>query len=65
MKKIFVLGSGGKTGYRCSSNLRGAPHEVSHVEVNEVGQALLKDLGISCALVGLAISTDRHFNRLS
>ncbi|MGH8432798.1 MAG: phosphogluconate dehydrogenase C-terminal domain-containing protein, partial [Solimonas sp.] len=49
MKKIVVLGAGGKMGYRCSANLRGAPYEVSHVEVSEAGQARLKELGISCA----------------
>ena len=49
MKKIVVLGAGGKMGYRCSSNLRGAPYEVSHVEVSEAGRARLKELGISCA----------------
>ena len=49
MKTIVVLGAGGKMGYRCSSNLRGAPYEVSHVEVSEAGRARLKELGISCA----------------
>ena len=49
MKTIVVLGAGGKMGYRCSSNLRGAPYEVSHVEVSEAGRARLKELGITCA----------------
>ena len=49
MKTIVVLGAGGKMGYRCSSNLRGAPYEVSHVEVSEAGRARLTELGISCA----------------
>ena len=49
MKKIVVLGAGGKMGYRCSANLRGAPYEVSHVEVSEAGRARLKELGITCA----------------
>jgi D-apionate oxidoisomerase len=45
-KKIVVLGAGGKMGYRVSSNLRGAPYAVSHVEVSEAGKARLKELGI-------------------
>lgn len=49
MKKVVVLGAGGKMGYRCSANLRGAPYEVSHVEVSEAGRARLKELGIVCA----------------
>ena len=55
MKKIVVLGAGGKMGYRCSSNLRGAPYEVSHVEVSEAGRARLRELGISCAAADTAI----------
>ena len=49
MKKVVVLGAGGKMGYRCSANLRGAPYEVSHLEVSEAGRARLNELGISCA----------------
>ena len=49
MKKVVVLGAGGKMGYRCSANLRGAPYEVSHVEVSEAGRTRLKELGIACA----------------
>ena len=55
MKKVVVLGAGGKMGYRCSANLRGAPYEVSHVEVSEAGRARLKELGISCAPADSAI----------
>lgn len=49
MKKVVVLGAGGKMGYRCSANLRGAPYEVSHVEVSEAGRTRLKELDIQCA----------------
>jgi D-apionate oxidoisomerase len=45
-KKIVVLGAGGKMGYRVSSNLRGSPYEVSHVEVSEPGRARLAELGL-------------------
>jgi D-apionate oxidoisomerase len=55
MKKIVVLGAGGKMGYRCSANLRGAPYEVMHVEVGEAGRARLKDLGITCTPAEQAI----------
>ncbi len=45
-KTIVVLGAGGKMGYRVSSNLRGAPYAVSHVEVSDAGRARLKELGL-------------------
>ena len=48
MKKVAVLGAGGKMGYRVSANLRGAPYEVSHVEVSEAGRTRLKELAITC-----------------
>ncbi len=48
MKKIVVLGAGGKMGYRCSANLRNAPYEVIHVEVSEAGRERLKALDIAC-----------------
>lgn len=47
MKKIAVLGAGGKMGYRVSANLRSSPYEMSHVEVSEVGRARLQELGLS------------------
>ena len=48
MKKVVVLGAGGKMGYRVSANLRGAPYQVSHVEVSEAGRNRLKELAITC-----------------
>ena len=47
MKKIAVLGAGGKMGYRVSANLRISPYEMSHVEVSEVGRARLQELGLT------------------
>ena len=47
MKKVAILGAGGKMVYRCSANLRNAPYEVSHIEVSEVGRARLKELGLT------------------
>jgi len=48
MKKVVVLGAGGKMGYRVSANLRGAPYEVAHVEVSDAGRARLEELDIEC-----------------
>lgn len=48
MKHVVVLGAGGKMGYRVSANLRGAPYQVSHVEVSEAGRERLKELNIQC-----------------
>ena len=48
MKKVAVLGAGGKMGYRVSANLRGAPYQVSHIEVSEAGRNRLKELAITC-----------------
>ena len=48
MKKVAVLGAGGKMGYRVSANLKGAPYQVSHIEVSEAGRTRLKELGIAC-----------------
>ena len=48
MKKVVVLGAGGKMGYRVSANLRSAPYQVSHVEVSEAGRNRLKELAITC-----------------
>lgn len=53
MGKIALFGAGGKMGYRLSTNFRGSPYTVSHVEVSEAGRQRLKDgLGI------VAISPD-------
>ncbi len=49
MKKIAILGAGGKMGYRVSANLRNAPYEIQHIEVSEAGRHRLKELDINCA----------------
>jgi D-apionate oxidoisomerase len=43
MSKIALFGAGGKMGYRLSTNFRGSPDTVSHVEVSEAGRQRLKD----------------------
>jgi D-apionate oxidoisomerase len=48
MKKVAIIGAGGKMGYRVSANLRDAPYDVKHVEVSEAGRSRLKELGITC-----------------
>jgi len=47
MKKVAVLGAGGKMGYRVSANLRNSPYEVAHIEVSEASRTRLKELGIT------------------
>lgn len=48
MKKVAILGAGGKMGYRVSANLRNAPYEIQHIEVSEAGRHRLKELDINC-----------------
>ena len=48
MKKVAIIGAGGKMGYRVSANLKGSPYDVSHVEVSEAGRERLKELDIKC-----------------
>ena len=49
MMKIALLGAGGKMGVRLATNLQGAPYEVAHVEVSDVGKKRLKDaIGADC-----------------
>jgi hypothetical protein len=55
MKKVAILGAGGKMGYRVSNNLKGSPWEVSHVEVSEAGRKRLEELDITCVDAGVAL----------
>jgi len=48
MKRIAIVGAGGKMGYRVSANLKNAPYRVSHVEVSETGRKRLEELDIVC-----------------
>ncbi|GLK72954.1 semialdehyde dehydrogenase [Ancylobacter dichloromethanicus] len=49
MKKIALLGAGGKMGVRLSTNLQGSAYEVMHVEPSEEGRARLKQAtGFDC-----------------
>jgi hypothetical protein len=42
MTTIALFGAGGKMGYRLSTNFRGSPYTVRHVEVSEAGRERLK-----------------------
>lgn len=55
MKKVAILGAGGKMGYRVSNNLKGSPWQVSHVEVSEAGRERLKALDITCVDAQVAL----------
>lgn len=49
MKKIALLGAGGKMGVRLSTNLQGSDYDVLHVEPSTEGRARLKAAtGIDC-----------------
>jgi D-apionate oxidoisomerase len=49
MRRIALLGAGGKMGVRTARNLQRGPYEVDHVEVSEAGRARLKAaLGVDC-----------------
>ena len=56
MKKVAVVGAGGKMGYRVSANLKKSPYKVSHVEVSEAGRNRLKELGITCVDADTALT---------
>jgi hypothetical protein len=55
MKKVAIIGAGGKMGYRVSANLKGSPYDVSHVEVSEAGRERLKELDITCVDTDIAL----------
>jgi hypothetical protein len=46
MKKIALIGAGGKMGMRLTRNLKDSPFSVSYVEISPSGQEKLSELGI-------------------
>ena len=57
MTTIALFGAGGKMGYRLSTNFRGSPYTIRHVEVSDAGRERLKTgLGID------AVSADEALN---
>ena len=56
MKKVAILGAGGKMGYRVTANLKGSPYEVTHIEVSEAGRARLRELEVTCVEADTALA---------
>lgn len=48
MKKIVIVGAGGKMGMRISKNLKKESFEVSYIEISDAGRERLKALEIEC-----------------
>jgi len=46
MKKITIIGAGGKMGMRLTRNLKNSSFEMSYVEISETGIAKLEEFGI-------------------
>lgn len=46
MKKIALIGAGGKMGMRLTRNLKDSPFSMSYVEISPVGQEKLSELGV-------------------
>jgi len=47
MKKIAILGAGGKMGMRITANLKNEPFDISYIEISEAGKERLATLGIT------------------
>lgn len=47
MKKIALIGAGGKMGCRLTRNLKSSAYQVSYVEISPAGIERLKELGVS------------------
>jgi len=47
MKKIAILGAGGKMGMRITANLKNEPFDISYIEINEAGKERLATIGIT------------------
>ncbi|MEK6480281.1 phosphogluconate dehydrogenase C-terminal domain-containing protein [Catalinimonas sp. 4WD22] len=51
MKKVALIGAGGKMGWRTTANLRDSPdYEMSYLEVSEEGINRLKEVGIKVSI---------------
>jgi D-apionate oxidoisomerase len=46
MKKVTIIGAGGKMGMRLTRNLKNSSFTVSYVEISEAGQQKLAELGV-------------------
>jgi len=50
MKKVTIIGAGGKMGMRLSRNLKDSSFTMNYVEISEPGQQKLAELGLSTSL---------------
>lgn len=57
MRKIVIIGAGGKMGTRILRNLKKEAYDLSFVEVNEKARASLKTMGIECSSVEECVPT--------
>ncbi len=55
MKKIAIIGAGGKMGMRISKNLKNQSFAISHVEVSNAGNERLRTLDINCVSAGKCV----------
>ena len=46
MKKIAIVGAGGKMGMRIAANLKDEPFDISYIEISDAGKERLASLGI-------------------
>ncbi len=56
MKKVTIIGAGGKMGMRLTRNLKDSSFEMSYVEISEAGQQKLAELGISTSTAEHVVS---------
>lgn len=55
MKKIALIGAGGKMGMRLTRNLKDSPFSMSYVEISPLGQEKLSELGIQITTAEQAV----------
>lgn len=56
MKKIAIIGAGGKMGMRLTRNLKDSPFSMSYVEISDQGQEKLSELGLQVGAAEQAVS---------
>ncbi len=49
MRKITIIGAGGKMGMRISKNLKNESYDISYVEISEEGRERLRGIGLNAA----------------
>lgn len=55
MKKVSLIGAGGKMGLRLTHNLVNSKYVMSYIEINQVGIQKLKEKGVSATDAGLCV----------